>query len=72
MSWNEKTKARAKELIDQHWKYHDVLLAAILIDEDPEIIQKGKKWGELYKQIGIHFYKHAIEDMEEERLQFNK
>ena len=59
MDW----KKRAKELVDAHWEYHDVLIPIFLTD--PQKYYEAKKyWGKWYKAIGIHFYKHAVEDVE--------
>ena len=61
MDWKE----RAKQLVEEHWAYHDILIP-IFLQEDPKKFYQAKKlWGEWYKAIGLHFYKHAIEDIKE-------
>jgi len=61
MEWQE----RAKELVEAHWSYHDILIP-IFLDKDPVKYRQAKAyWGEWYKAIGIHFYKHAIEDIKD-------
>ena len=62
-------KDRAKQLVDQHWEYHDIILP-IFTDTSSEKFWLAKKfWGEWYKQIGIHFYKHAIEDIKDGKIE---
>ena len=61
MDWKE----RAKQLVEEHWAYHDILIP-IFLQEDPKKFYQAKRlWGEWYKAIGLHFYKHAIEDIKE-------
>jgi len=55
MIWKE----RAKKLLDDHWKYHEILIPIVATATSKDIEQLG----EWYKQIGFHFYKHAIEDI---------
>ena len=57
---NKKFERRAKELVDAHWNYIENLLR--VHGEKEDVI---KKIGFHYKTSGIHFYKHAIEDLQE-------
>ena len=60
-NWEE----RAKQLVEDHWAYHDILIP-IFLQEDPKRFYQAKRlWGKWYKAIGLHFYKHAIEDIKE-------
>lgn len=51
-SWED----RANRLLEDHWKYHAILLNVVCIEAQEEL----KAW---YKAVGFHFYKHAIEDI---------
>jgi len=48
---------RANQLLKDHWEYHKILLA--VVDSEFEY----KEIETLYKAIGFHFYKHAVEDI---------
>lgn len=54
-------KQRAQELVDQHWDYHEVLIPLFESNNEPETTRE--QWGAWYKEVGKHFYKHAIEDV---------
>lgn len=62
MDWKE----RAEELVDQHWNYHDVIIPIFMEDNASRYHknhQASQIWGNWYKEIGKHFYKHAIADL---------
>jgi len=62
MNW----KDRVNELTVAHWDYHKALipcLAPFMTDE--EICA----FGEWYREIGKHFYNHALEDVREGRVE---
>jgi len=57
----EDWKERAKQLAEEHWKYHVILVPVFNPGMQEE---KQSALGDWYKAIAFHFYKHAIEDIE--------
>ena len=55
---------RAQELVDAHWDYHDVIIPVFVPNDHKKCQQMMNSWGKWYKEIGLHFYKHAIEDIQ--------
>jgi len=67
MNWEK----RANQLVNEHWKYHDIMLPVFIADYDER--QKIRdEWREWYKALALHFYKHAVEDIEAGVIQVNK
>lgn len=61
---NDETKAHVKTLARDHWRYVKSVLVAHGVKK--KII---KLCGYHYKTAGLHFYKHALEDIAAESEQ---
>lgn len=52
----EKEKQRAKQLAEEHWQYHEIMMQAVSPTTSLGAL------GEWYKAIALHFYMHGVED----------
>lgn len=67
MTWQN----RAKQLAADHWDYHDIMVPVFIADFRER--QKVREdWSEWYKAIALHFYKHAVEDIEAGIIEVNR
>jgi hypothetical protein len=66
MDW----KDRAEQLVSDHWDYHDKILPIFMPSTLHEFFAIRANWGIWYKEIGKHFYKHAIEDVKAGKIEF--
>jgi len=60
------TKDRITELTEAHWDYHKTMIPCVA----PFYTQKEiELYGVWYREIGKHFYNHALEDVREGRVE---
>ena len=62
MKWQE----RAMKLAEEHWKYHQDLGFALGISRN---LKKHRPW---YRSIYLHGYKHAVQDIQQGKIEVFK